>query len=612
VALFVALSSMTLTWLAVGPSRAGSVAAWALLVLTAAQIAVFTWALATLLRLLTIRRLAGSAYALAVSFVTAYLVLDRIALGILHAHPTFDIARETYEAFRAGALVAGTRGFVTLVLAILAGWFLLTVVLKTLALLPVSPRAEHLLRRAAIPGLLAVGTASSLRACVLGDAMSAQEVAGAIPWDPVVQAPRYLGSGANAGDRMAALLGEERIFELLRARRGAILAAPVRARSRPDILILHIESLRSDMLRADVTPSMVALAKESLVPRHHLTTGTNTGTGVFGILDGLTSPFYPLARRDHFQPLPLQLLKALGYRISVYFANNFRQYDGLYDLFFAGLSDFTYAPPGRAPVYAADGEMVDSYLASVHTAPGDVPRFDYIVLDSTHYDYSYPPAFERFTPAMTLDLGIRDGVVAREGISEELKPRAAFVKNRYQNSILYADSLVQKILDRLRQTGRLEHTIVVVTGDHGEEFWERGVFGHGYGDLSTEQCEVPLLIRIPGGASTRYRYSSHADIFPTLFDAIGLATEGGAFMNGKSLLTYDAALDFAVAGFGVTGEQIDHRFVVRGDGLAVHWYDAPPFEVTEVTADDDSPLPAPPQARVDDLLFHAIGAKGLR
>jgi hypothetical protein len=611
-ALFVVLWSVALTWLAVRPSGVGSGAAWALLSLTAAQIALFTWGLATLLRVLTARRLGSSAYALAASLVTAYLVLDRIAFAILHAHPAFEVARETYEAFRAGALAVGTRGVFTLVLGILGGWLALTVALKALAHLPPTPRADGFVRRAAVPGLLAVGTASTVRACVFGDATSAQEIQRAVPWDTAPATASRGASGADGGDRMATLLGEDRVFALLEARGSAMLARPVRARSRPDILIVHVESLRSDMLRADVAPSMVALAKESLVPRHHLTTGTNTGTGVFGILEGLLSPYYPLARRDHFQPLPLRLLKALGYRVSVYFANNFRVYDGLYDLFFGGLADFTYTGPGE-PVFAADGQMVDAYLASIRNAPPDAPRFDYVILDSTHYDYSYPPAFEKFTPAMTLDLGFRDGIIVREGINDELKPRAAFVKNRYQNSVLYADSLVQEIVDTLRQTQRLERTIVVVTGDHGEEFWEHGAFGHGYGRLSREQCEVPLVMRIPGAAqSTRYAYASHADIFPTVFDAMGLEIDGGAFMNGKSLLRYEPSLDFAVAGFGVTGQQVDHRLVVEGDGLAVHWVDVPPFEVTDVTGEDGSPLAAPPQGRVDDLVFRAIGAKGLR
>jgi arylsulfatase A-like enzyme len=608
-ALLVAVTSTADAWAFLAPHGQRSGAACAALVLAAAELAVLTCALAVLLRLATLRRLGAAATPLAAATLTAYLALDRIAFGVIDAHPGLETASETWEAIRAGALTPSARGIAQGVVALLGLWLALAVALKAIAWLPPTPRAERLVKTAAVPALLAAATACTLRACVFRGAAGARAVARAIPWEAEEPAP----AADPAGSRVAALFGEERVFALLQLRGAAILAGPVRARSRPDILVVHVESLRFDMLRPDVTPSMTALAKEGITPRHHLTTGTNTGTGVFGIVDGLLSPYYPLARRDHVQPLPLRILKALGYRASVYFASNFREYDGLYDLFFAGSADFVYDGP-REPVHAADAAMVRAYVASLRAAAAEAaPRFDYIVLDSSHYDYSYPPSFERFTPAMTLDLGIRDGVIVREGINEELRPRAPFVRNRYQNSVLYADSLVGDIVAALRETGRLDRTIVVVTGDHGEEFWEHGAFGHGYGHLSPEQCEVPLVLRLPGGpATTRYRYTSHADIFPTIFDFIGLDVAGGAFMNGKSLLAYDPSLDVAVSGFGVTGNKVDPRLVVVGDGLAVHWVDQAPFAVTDVTTEDGSPVAAPPQPRVDDLVARALTAKGLR
>lgn len=594
VAAFVALTSVATTWLFLSPPTRGA-AAWASALASVAQVALFTWALGAALRVATVRRLDAIAYALAATLLATYLTLDRIAFDVTGAHLRPGTIRQAVEAVRAGALRLGSDRIAGAAAATLLVWLLLSALVKALAWLPARAGLDDAVRRAGVPVLLAAGILGPLRDW----------------WEPAPQAEVH--AAANAEDRTGALLGEERVFALLKERREAVLGHPIHAASRPDILVVHVESLRADMLRPDVAPSMVALSKEAITPAHHLTTGTNTGTGVFGLLYGLPSPYYPLARRAHTRPLPLEILAALGYRTSVYFANNFRVYDGLYDLFFGGLAAYTYSGP-EDPVYAADAQMVDAYLATLHGQPaGAAPRFDYVILDSTHYDYSYPPSFERFTPAMTLDLGVRDGTVIRDGINDAMRPRGPFVRNRYQNSILYADSLVQRILDALRREGRLEHTLVVVVGDHGEEFWESGAFGHGYGHLSRQQCEAPLLLRIPGGpTTTRYTYTSHADVFPTLFDAMGLETVGGAFMSGKSLLRFDPALDVAVAGFGVTGDKVDDRFIVEGDGLVVHWIDAPPFAVTGITALDGSPLTDVPPERADDLVFRAIAAKGLR
>src|SRR5262249_21328560 len=152
---------------------------------------------------------------------------------------------------------------------------------------------------------------------LLGSVPGAREVERAVPWEPDPAQGAAAARDPDAGGRVGALLGEERVAELLRARRDAILSHPVRARSRPDVLVVHVESMRADMLRAEVAPTLTALAKDAIAPAHHLTTGTNTGTGVFGILHGLLSPYYAFARREHFRPLPLEILRALGYRLSL-------------------------------------------------------------------------------------------------------------------------------------------------------------------------------------------------------------------------------------------------------------------------------------------------------
>src|SRR5262249_50136028 len=56
-----------------------------------------------------------------------------------------------------------------------------------------------------------------------------------------------------------------------------------------------------------------------------------------------------------------------------------------------------------------------------------------------------------------------------------------------------------RVLDYLRRTGRLERTLVVVTADHGEEFWDHDRFFHGQ-SLYDELLHVPLIVRLPGAA----------------------------------------------------------------------------------------------------------------
>ncbi len=48
------------------------------------------------------------------------------------------------------------------------------------------------------------------------------------------------------------------------------------------------------------------------------------------------------------------------------------------------------------------------------------------------------------------------------------------IKNRYLNSIAYVDSLMKQMLDSLKEKGLYEKTLIVITGDHGEEFLDEG------------------------------------------------------------------------------------------------------------------------------------------
>jgi arylsulfatase A-like enzyme len=94
--------------------------------------------------------------------------------------------------------------------------------------------------------------------------------------------------------------------------------------------------------------------------------------------------------------------------------------------------------------------------------------------------------------------------------------------NRYDGTIHFADRALASLLGGLERQGLLENTVVVITSDHGEEFWEHGSLGHSI-TLHREQLQVPLIIRAPGGVGRRIdRPVSQADLTPTLLDLLDL------------------------------------------------------------------------------------------
>ncbi len=68
---------------------------------------------------------------------------------------------------------------------------------------------------------------------------------------------------------------------------------------------------------------------------------------------------------------------------------------------------------------------------------------------------------------------------------------------RYRQEVHFADSQVGRILDELERGGLLEKSIVIILGDHGEEFGDHGGNYH-KSTVYTEVVNVPLIVWIPG------------------------------------------------------------------------------------------------------------------
>lgn len=107
--------------------------------------------------------------------------------------------------------------------------------------------------------------------------------------------------------------------------------------------------------------------------------------------------------------------------------------------------------------------------------------------------------------------------------------------NRYDNALEYVDKQVGRVYQTLKTQGLLENTIVVLSSDHGEHFYERGYVTHGK-SISERETRVPLLISWPSKlrAQDLGRPASTIDIMPTLADILGLPSAPA--WQGRSLV----------------------------------------------------------------------------
>jgi arylsulfatase A-like enzyme len=171
-------------------------------------------------------------------------------------------------------------------------------------------------------------------------------------------------------------------------------------------------------------------------------------------------------------------------------------------------------PAPAEPVF----ERAQTFLEDQRVAQ---PRFLWTHILPPHDPY-LPPAFTRKHFLASDKLTRAGDLVSSSASGLPLGATAAEFRERYDEMVLYADTVVGNYLDWLQRTGRSDHAIVIVTSDHGESF-EHGTFLHGGPTLYEGMIRVPLLIHLPGQRD-KVRVSQvaqEADLLPTLLALVG-------------------------------------------------------------------------------------------
>ena len=112
------------------------------------------------------------------------------------------------------------------------------------------------------------------------------------------------------------------------------------------------------------------------------------------------------------------------------------------------------------------------------------------------------------------------------------------LREAYEGAIAYLDQQLGSLFDELHHRGVLDNTLVIVTSDHGEQFGEHRLYGHG-NSLYSQALHVPLVLflprRVPAGLSIPEPVSLR-DLPATVLDLIGV--ESAQPFPGHSLARY--------------------------------------------------------------------------
>lgn len=336
----------------------------------------------------------------------------------------------------------------------------------------------------------------------------------------------------------------------------AALAAVRLARTRPNVLLITIDTLRADHLSCygyprATTPALDRLAEEGARFTNAMSTGSWTPPALFSLATGAQAYQHRvIGWGDRMNPqlgTVAEALAAAGYRTALF--NN-------HNIFFDVQREIAYG--FREVVSLSDGEfpaarLVDraiDWLARKERGP----FFLWIHLFDPHEPFAAPAPYDGLFWEEKPDAARRraepvEGGFGAGGIPEHIyaaadgESRIDRLIAAYDGEIRYTDAQVERLVAALDRLGLATDTLVLVTADHGEilertdtPYHGTVYFSHGT-YLFQELLAVPLLVRYPGRVlkgSVIEEPVGVIDVPPTLLEAAGL--EPTPAMGGRSLL----------------------------------------------------------------------------
>jgi hypothetical protein len=214
--------------------------------------------------------------------------------------------------------------------------------------------------------------------------------------------------------------------------------------------------------------------------------------------------------------------------------------------------------------WTRDLRNTDMLLNAIDNRNKNLPFMGFVFYEATHARYSFPEEKAlRQDYLRSLDyIGLK---------AESLEPMIDGMFSRYVNSANFLDSQLGRVFDYLEKNDRLKDTIVIATGDHGEEFMEHGRWGHN-SSFSNEQIHVPMIICHPDvKPGTVDTLTSHMDIPGMLLETLGVTNPLSDYSLGESLFNSETHSHAVVASWSDLGIVSDKgKLVIPFKGTTQH------------------------------------------
>ncbi len=303
------------------------------------------------------------------------------------------------------------------------------------------------------------------------------------------------------------------------------------------LILISVDCLRADHVGAygyarATTPHIDELAADGVVFETAISTSSTTLPTHTSMFTGLTPSVHGATNERKLSlsvPYLPEILAGVGYQVDGIVSGAYvSQHFG----FERGFHSYLSRHRPRA------AESVDSTLEALQRARGQ-SQFVFMHLIDAHWPYDPPAEIkERFRP-VTLDLPPLMGKVLKH-VPPRGEEEIEQVKALYDAEVAYADQEIGRFIDALKAKGLYRRSLIILTADHGESFFEHGRWQHGL-NLFDEVLRVPLIVKWPGNVLKGRvpMQVSQIEIFSTLLEQAGVDSPHSKSTSLKRYTTED-------------------------------------------------------------------------
>ncbi|KQC15344.1 MAG: hypothetical protein APR56_01735 [Methanosaeta sp. SDB] len=324
-----------------------------------------------------------------------------------------------------------------------------------------------------------------------------------------------------------------------------------------NVLLVSIDSLRADHLGCygygrETSPQIDRLAREGTIFLNHISTTSWTLPSHISLFTGQEISAHGVAT-DGFSLHPAvpplaELIRDAGFRTAAFCTSPYMNaafgFDRGFDLYYNTDSErgdyLDTVLPSEETKERSHLDITSPRIAELANSwleeNAEQPFFLFLHFWDPHYDYTPPPPYDRiFNPGYTGNIDARN-YGNNDRVNPEMDPRdLEQIIALYDGEIAFTDHHLGTVIDKLKELGVYDQTLIVITGDHGEEFFEHDNKGHRI-SLYEEVIRVPLVVRRPGQAPGGNRVEAPVgiiDVAPTILDLLQITRPGS--IQGTSL-----------------------------------------------------------------------------